>query len=33
MLASAAAIILLVKLGLLKGLDNIARAMKWSAKA
>lgn len=33
MLASAAAIILLVKFGLLKGIDNIANAMNWSAKA
>jgi Ca2+/Na+ antiporter len=33
MIASAAAIILLVKFGLLRGIDNIANAMKWSAKA
>jgi len=33
MVASAAAIILLVKFGLLKGIDSIARAMNWSAKA
>ncbi len=33
MIVSAAAIILLVKLGLLRGIDNIASAMKWSAKA
>jgi Ca2+/Na+ antiporter len=32
MIASAAAIILLVKLGLLRAIDNIANAMKWSAK-
>jgi len=32
MLVSAAAIILLVKLGLLRGIDNIASAMHWSAK-
>jgi len=33
MLVSATAIIFLVKFGLLRGLDNIASAMKWSAKA
>ena len=33
MLLSAVAIIFLVKLGLLRGIDNIASAMKWSAKA
>ncbi len=33
MIASAAAIILLVKFGLLRGIDHIANAMKWSAKA
>jgi hypothetical protein len=33
MVVSAAAIILLVKYGLLRGIDNIASAMKWSAKA
>lgn len=33
MIASAAAIILFVKMGLLRGIDHIASAMKWSAKA
>ena len=33
MIVSAAAIILFVKFGLLRGIDNIASAMKWSAKA
>ena len=33
MIASAAAIIFFVKFGLLRGIDNIAIAMKWSAKA
>jgi Ca2+/Na+ antiporter len=33
MVVAAATIILLVKFGLLKGIDNIANAMKWSAKA
>ena len=33
MVVSAAAIILFVKFGLLRGIDNIANAMKWSAKA
>jgi len=33
MLGSAAAIVLLVKFGLLRGIDNIASAMQWSAKA
>ena len=33
MIVSAAAIILLVKFGLLRGIDNIANAMNWSAKA
>jgi len=33
MIISAAAIILLVKFGLLRGIDNIANAMQWSAKA
>ncbi|MBE9535417.1 MAG: hypothetical protein IMF03_10460, partial [Proteobacteria bacterium] len=32
MVASAGAIILFVKFGLLKGIDNIASAMKWNAK-
>ncbi len=32
MIVSAVAIILLVKFGLLRGIDNIANAMKWSAK-
>ncbi|KAA5542129.1 hypothetical protein FYK55_15075 [Roseiconus nitratireducens] len=32
MIASAATIILLVKFGLLRGIDNIANAMKWDAK-
>ncbi len=32
MLVSAAIIILLVKYGLLRGIDNIAQALKWSAK-
>ncbi len=32
MLVSAAAIILLVRFGLLRGIDNIAGAMSWSAK-
>lgn len=33
MIVSAAAIIALVKFGLLKGIDNVANAMNWSAKA
>jgi len=33
MIVSAAAIILFVKFGLLRGIDNIANAMNWSAKA
>jgi Ca2+/Na+ antiporter len=33
MIVSAAAIILLVKYGLLRGIDHIANAMNWSAKA
>jgi len=33
MIVSAAAIILFVKYGLLRGIDQIAGAMKWSAKA
>ena len=33
MIVSAAAIILFVKFGLLRGIDNIASAMNWSAKA
>ena len=33
MIASAVAIILLVKFGLLRAIDNIANARKWSAKA
>lgn len=33
MIASAATIILLVKFGLLRGIDHIANAMDWSAKA
>jgi len=33
MIVSAAAIILFVKYGLLKGIDHIANAMNWSAKA
>lgn len=33
MIISAAAIIVFVKLGLLRGIDNIANAMHWSAKA
>ncbi|QDV40408.1 Sodium/calcium exchanger protein [Stieleria neptunia] len=33
MIVSAAAIILLVKYGLLRGIDHIAGAMNWSAKA
>jgi Ca2+/Na+ antiporter len=33
MIVSAAAIILFVKFGLLRGIDNIANAMQWSAKA
>ncbi len=33
MIVSAAAIILFVKTGLLRGIDNIASAMHWSAKA
>ena len=33
MLVSAAAIILLVRYGLLRGIDNIAGAMNWGAKA
>ncbi len=33
MIVSAAAIILFVKYGLLKGIDNIASSMNWSAKA
>ncbi|QEG02732.1 Sodium/calcium exchanger protein [Stieleria maiorica] len=33
MIVSAAAIILLVKYGLLRGIDHIASAMNWSAKA
>ena len=33
MIVSAAAIILFVRFGLLRGIDNIASAMKWSAKA
>lgn len=32
MIVSAAAIILLVRFGLLRGIDNIANAMNWSAK-
>lgn len=32
MIVSAAAIILLVKLGLLRAIDNIANAMRWSTK-
>ena len=32
MIVSAAAIILFVKFGLLKGIDHIAGAMRWSAK-
>ncbi len=33
MIVSAAAIILLVKFGLLQGIDHIANAMQWTAKA
>ena len=33
MIVSAAAIIFFVKFGLLRGIDNIANAMSWSAKA
>ena len=33
MILSAAAIILLVKFGLLRGIDHVANAMNWSAKA
>lgn len=33
MVSSAVAIVLAVKFGLLKGIDNIASSMKWSAKA
>jgi Ca2+/Na+ antiporter len=33
MIVSAASIIALVKFGLLRGIDNIANAMNWSAKA
>ena len=33
MLVSAVSIILFVRFGLLRGIDNIANAMKWSAKA
>ena len=33
MIASAAAIIAFVKFGLLRGIDNVANAMNWSAKA
>ena len=33
MIVSAAAIIALVKFGLLRGIDNIANAMNWSAKS
>ena len=33
MILSAAAIILIVKFGLLRGIDSIANAMNWSAKA
>ena len=33
MILSAAAIILMVKYGLLRGIDNIASSMRWSAKA
>ena len=33
MIVSAASIIALVKFGLLRGIDNVANAMNWSAKA